>query len=47
LLCSCISLLHYYFTLLGYDNRYLHGCNVLYDLVKPWGNTNSIVVADS
>ena len=27
--------------------RYLHGCNVLYDLVKPWANTNSIVVADS
>jgi Transposase IS4 len=27
--------------------RYLHGCNVLYELVKPWGNTNSIVVADS
>ena len=28
-------------------NSYLHGCNVLYDLVKPWGNTDSIVVADS
>ena len=27
--------------------RFLHGCNVLYDLVKPWANTNSIVVADS
>ena len=31
----------------NYHNRYLHGCNVLYDLVKPWANTNSIVVADS
>jgi ribosomal protein L37AE/L43A len=28
-------------------HRYLHGCNVLYELVKPWGNTNSVVVADS
>ena len=28
-------------------DRYGHGCNVLYDLVKPWGNTNAIVVADS
>jgi Transposase IS4 len=27
--------------------RFLHGCNVLYDLVKPWANTNAIVVADS
>jgi Transposase IS4 len=27
--------------------RFLHGCNVLYDLVRPWANTNSIVVADS
>ena len=26
---------------------FLHGCNVLYDLVKAWANTNSIVVADS
>jgi Transposase IS4 len=26
---------------------FLHGCNVLYELVKPWANTNSIVVADS
>jgi Transposase IS4 len=29
------------------SDRFLHGCNVLYDLVKPWANTGSIVVADS
>ena len=28
-------------------NDYLHGCNVLYWLVKPWANTDSVVVADS
>ena len=28
-------------------NRYLHGCNILYDLVKPWAHTNCVVVADS
>jgi Transposase IS4 len=27
--------------------RYLHGCNVLYELIRPWANTNIIVVADS
>ena len=27
--------------------RYLHGCNVLYELVQPWANTGAIVVADS
>ena len=27
--------------------RYLHGCNILYELVKPWANTDTIVVADS
>jgi Transposase IS4 len=25
----------------------LHGCNVLYDLVRPWANTGCVVVADS
>ena len=34
-------------TSLPFVIRYLHGCNVLYELVKPWANTNSIVVADS
>ena len=29
------------------SNDYLHGCNVLYWLVKPWANTDSVVVADS
>ena len=29
------------------DNSYLHGCNVLYELVRPWANTDAIVVADS
>jgi len=24
-----------------------HGCDVLYELVKPWANTNRLVVADS
>lgn len=33
--------------LLHHGHRYTHGCNVLYDLVKPWANTNTIVVADS
>ena len=28
-------------------HRYLHGCNILYELVKPWANTDSIVVGDS
>jgi ribosomal protein L37AE/L43A len=27
--------------------RYLHGCNVLYELVRPWAYTNATVVADS
>ena len=27
--------------------RYLHGCNILYKLVKPWANTDTIVVGDS
>ena len=26
---------------------YLHGCNVLYELVKPFANTDRVVVADS
>jgi Transposase IS4 len=26
---------------------YLHGCNVLYELVRPWANTDAVVVADS
>ena len=26
---------------------YLHGCNVLYELVKPFANTDAVVVADS
>ena len=30
-----------------FTTSFLHGCNVLYDLVKPWANTDSIVVADS
>jgi Transposase IS4 len=25
----------------------LHGCNVLYYLIKPWANTDAVVVADS
>ena len=28
-------------------NQHLHGCNVLYELVKPWANTDAVVVADS
>ena len=28
-------------------NGYLHGCNVLYELVKPWANTDAVVVGDS
>ena len=38
-------LLAYYYVTARYS--FLHGCNVLYDLVKAWANTNSIVVADS
>jgi Transposase IS4 len=37
-----IVVVHYYCYF-----RYLHGCNVLYELVRPWANTDSIVVADS
>ena len=29
------------------DNGFGHGCNVLVDLVKPWANTDRLVVADS
>ena len=29
------------------DDGHLHGCNVLYELVKPFANTDSVVVADS
>jgi Transposase IS4 len=29
------------------DDGHLHGCNVLYYLVKPWANTDAVVVADS
>jgi Transposase IS4 len=38
-------LTNYYIAAL--TNRFLHGCNILYELVKPWANTASIVVADS
>ena len=31
----------------AHNNSFLHGCNVLYDLVRPWANTNATVVADS
>ena len=30
-----------------YRFRFLHGCNVLYELVKPWAHTGAVVVADS
>jgi len=29
------------------DNAHLHGCNVLHELVYPWGCSDRIVVADS
>jgi Transposase IS4 len=38
----------YYFSFSALDdNGHLHGCNVLYELVKPWANTDAVVVADS
>ena len=47
-----LSEIHFLFVLSHYfvvtlSDRFLHGCNVLYDLVKAWANTGSIVVADS
>ena len=29
------------------DGDYLHGCNVLAELVRPWANTDRVVCADS
>lgn len=29
------------------SNHHLRGCNVLCDLVKPWANTDAVVVAGS
>ena len=29
------------------NDGHLHGCNVLYELVKPFANTDAVVVADS
>ena len=28
------------------NNNHLHGCNILCELVQPWANTDSVVVAD-
>jgi Transposase IS4 len=47
-LCEGNSDLEDSFLFRAIDNDgYLHGCNVLYYLVKPWANTDAVVVADS